>query len=428
MAGTVQDDHGEPLPGVAVQAISVRRSADGVEYVAVKRGKTDDRGHYSVLSLNPGDYIARLAGETSATSLFVGATLDLSNDHRGIEPVYYPNADVQSSAQVIHLRAGEAANISFRRPTTPAFDINGQLSEFVPQSWTRLELYREGDHLPLGKAYVNPSSGRFRVVDVPPGQYTLRAVQYLGNESAWLAMESPVSVTSEPIDNLEVRLSRGIEIPVSVEYQAGAHPGGYVSLMLRPQHTPGNVRDLVLAREERSNAVDEGAAQNQPAGSHAAVFKDVIPDLYTLSVDTGRAGYLAAAKLGNLDVWRREFPITGTAAGELSLTIRGDGASVEGQVSFQGRPSPGAIVWLIPKSAGGGESEYEITDETGHFQISGVPPGEYRIRALHGWPATADTALQPGDTLTLQAGENRKVSLEATEASPSAGSGERDLQ
>ena len=125
IAGSVRDGNGEPLPGVVVQAISVKTSLDATDYVPAKTVNTDDRGHYFLLTLSAGDYIVRLVGEVSATSYSVGTKLSLNNDHRGMQPVYYPNVEAQSSAQKIHLGGGERASIDFQQSTEPALDING---------------------------------------------------------------------------------------------------------------------------------------------------------------------------------------------------------------------------------------------------------------------------------------------------------------
>jgi hypothetical protein len=49
--------------------------------------------------------------------------------------------------------------------------------------------------LPVGRIFVNLSSGYFRVVDIPRGSYTLRAVQYQADPPQWLAAEEPVMVS-----------------------------------------------------------------------------------------------------------------------------------------------------------------------------------------------------------------------------------------
>jgi hypothetical protein len=140
IAGTVVDENGEPLEGVIVQAISVRASLDGADYVPADKGRTDDRGHYSLLNLRPGDHVVRLAGEVSSTAYFVGTKLSLNNDHRGMQPVYYSNADVESAAQVIHLGGGGRASADFQRPSEAAYDINGRLTGFVPGIWTQIQM------------------------------------------------------------------------------------------------------------------------------------------------------------------------------------------------------------------------------------------------------------------------------------------------
>jgi len=134
----------------------VKTSLDGPDYVSVRSYHTDDRGGYALLSLPPGDYVVRMAGEASSTRYFSGNRLNPNNDHRGLQPVYYPNGDSPSTALVLHLGPGERANADFRQTTEPAFDINGRLAGFVPQAWTQMRLYREGDRLPLGAAFVKP--------------------------------------------------------------------------------------------------------------------------------------------------------------------------------------------------------------------------------------------------------------------------------
>jgi hypothetical protein len=427
IAGTVVDENGEPLEGVIVQAISVRTSLDGADYVPSGKGRTDDRGHYSLLNLRPGDYLVRLAGEVSSTAYFVGTKLSPNNDHRGMQPVYYPNADAESAAQVIHLGGGDRASADFQRPSEAAYDINGRLTGFVPGIWTQIQMYREGDRVPLGRAYVNLSSGQFRVVDVPRGHYTLRTVQYQTDPPLWLAAETPVAITSEPVQDLQVGLVRGADIPVSVTYEAGAEARGFANLELRSLRTTRDTRRLSLgggrAKVPRAGAGQLGQdADDSPP--EALAFTDVLPDRYRLIVTTAGNDYVSSARLGDQEVLHGEFTISGGGAGELHLTMRGDSASVEGQVTLQGKPAMAASVYLIT-SRENRIPKVGFSDEAGHFQIAGVPPGDYRIRAWQGAPALTDMAAGAGDSLTVQAGEHRTVTLEAAQGSDPQGGRQR---
>ncbi len=342
IVGTVLDENSEPLGGVVVQGIAVKPSLSGTDYAPAKTAHTDDRGHYEILELTPGDYVVRLAGESSSTQFFQGATPNPNNDHRGMQPVYYSNVDSLSSALVLHLAPATQTNADFRQATEAAFDINGRLSGFIPQSWTQLQLFRDRDRIPLGRAFVNLTSGQFRVTDVVRGSYTLRVQQYQADPPLWFAAEEPVTITSEPIRNLVLQLSGGIDIPVSVSYEAGAQNDGPIQMMLLPQHSPANMRHVSVG--QFANLKANPQAEAQPATPKA--FTNVVPDKYKLTVAVNGSGYAASAKLGDMDVLQGEFPIGG-AAGELHVTIRGDSATVQGQVTFQGQPAPGAQIYLI---------------------------------------------------------------------------------
>jgi hypothetical protein len=406
IAGTVLDENGEPLGGAAVQGIAVKQALSGADYVPAKTAHTDDRGGYELLGLTPGDYLVRLAGESSSTQYFQGSSPNPNNDHRGMQPVYYSNVDTLASAQVLHLAPAAQTSADFRQATEAAFDINGRLSGFVAQAWTQLQLYRDGDRIPVARAFVNVSSGQFRVTDVPRGSYTLRVTQYQGDPPLWFAAEEPVTVTAEPIRNLVVQLSGGVDIPVSVSYEAGAQEDGIVQLMLLPQHSRGNLRQVSLGKFANPQA------DAQPSAAKA--FTNVIPDKYRLTVQaSGGTGYVASAKLGDLAVLHGEFAI-GSAAGELHVTVRGDSATVQGQVTFQGQPALGAVVYLIPTTDGGAEVKTGLGGPEGHYEIKGVSPGDYRIQAWTGAPTTKEILSGAGETLTLQPSEQRTVSLEAT--------------
>jgi hypothetical protein len=405
IVGTVLDENGEPIYGVVVQGIAVKSSLSGTDYVPARTAHTDDRGHYELLGLTPGDYVVRLAGESSSTQFFQGSNLNPNNDHRGMQPVYYSNVDSLSAAQVLHLAPAAQANADFRQATEPAFDINGRLSGFIPQTWTQLQLFRDGDRIPLGRAFVNLTTGQFRVTDVARGTYTLRVQQYQPDPPLWYAAEEPITITAEPIRNLVVQLSGAVDIPVSVSYEAGAHDDGSINLLLMPQHSRENVRQLSIGKFANP--------QTDAQSSGPKALTNVMPDKYKLQVGAD-AGYVASAKLGDVDVLHGEFAI-GSAGGELHITVRGDSATVEGQVTFQGQPAPGAQIFLISASGDGSGLKTGFGDPKGHYEIRGVPPGDYRIQAWTGAPATKEILSGSGETLTLQPSEQRTMSLEAAQ-------------
>ncbi len=418
MGGTVLDENSEPLEGISMQVIAVQASLTGTDYAAVQTASTDDRGRYLFHHLPPGDYVIRLAGEVSSTQYYIG-TLNPNNDHRGIRPVYYPNGDSTSSASVFHLAPGEQANADFRQPTEAAFDINGRLTGFMPQTWTQVQVYREGDRLPVARAFVNPSSGQFRVTDVPPGSYILRAAQYRADSAQWYAAETPVSISSEPVRGLVVELSIGRDIAVSVAYEAGAQIDGTVQVVLQPQHTRSNARNLLIekmaVRPEGANAEPQATAQPNLAPERPSVLANVIPDRYRLIVNTFGHDYVASATLAGQDILQREFQVGAGVAGEIHIAVRGDSATVQGQTTSKGQPALGAQIYLIPVAGAGTGLKFGFADPSGHYEIAGVPPGDYRIFAWTAPPSAAELLSGAGQTLTLQPGDHQTLSLEAAQ-------------
>jgi hypothetical protein len=414
IAGTVLDENSEPLYGVVVQAIAIKASLTGTDYAPARMAHTDDRGRYELLGLTPGDYVVRLAGEASSTRYFQGSNPNPNNDHRGMQPVYYSNVDSLSSASILQLAPAAQTNADFRQATEPAFDINGRLSGFIPQAWTKLQLYRDGDRIPLGRAFVNLTTGQFRLTDIARGNYTLRVLQYQADPPQSFAAEEPITVTAESIRDVVVQLSGGVDIPVSVSYEAGAQDEGFIQLLLFPQHSPENSRPLAIGKgsEELARlAQNRDAAPKPDPPSQPKAFTNVIPDKYRLNVlANGGNGYVASAKLGDVDVLNGEFTV-GSSAGELHITIRGDSASIQGQVTFQGQPAPGAQIYLIPVSGDG--AKFGFGDPEGHYEITGVPPGDYRIQAWKGSPTTKEIRSGSSETLTLQPSEQRTVAVEA---------------
>ena len=414
IGGTVLDENDEPLEGVSVQMIAVRATLTGLEYATVQTSSTDDRGRYLFLKLLPGDYIVRLAGEVSSTQYFSGI-LNPNNDHRGLRPVYYPSGDSTSGAFVFHLAAGEQTNADFQQRTEAAFDIDGHLSGFAPRAWTQMQVYRDGDRLPIARAYVNVSNGRFRVIDVPPGSYTLRVAQYESDSEKWLAAEVPVSITAEPIRNLVVELAGAANIPVSVAYEAGAQPNGMLHLALQPQHARQNARQLMLGQSPHplpSPGGEQPEPSPEPEQEQTSRFENVIPDQYKLAVQTFGSEYVASATLGDRDILHGEFPIGG-GAGEMRIVVRGDSATIEGLVTSNGQPAVGASVCLIP--AGGGLGfKCGTGDESGHYIVQGVAPGDYRIAGWYGMPTIEQFQSGLGNSLTVEAGEHRTATVEAS--------------
>jgi alpha-tubulin suppressor-like RCC1 family protein len=114
------------------------------------------------------------------------------------------------------------------------------------------------------------------------------------------------------------------------------------------------------------------------------------------------------------------------AGGDHSLALKADGSVVD----VSGNPASGATVVLVPDAAHRQRADLfkrTVTDTAGHFTLTGVSPGEYRLFA---WEDVETGAyqdpefLQPfeskGESITIREGghESRQLKLIPTESTP----------
>ena len=76
IGGRVTDDHGEPLTGIQVTALSRVGSGNAIGLRPVATELTDDRGEYRIARLTPGDYAVGVLSTTSTVPEDVAAALD----------------------------------------------------------------------------------------------------------------------------------------------------------------------------------------------------------------------------------------------------------------------------------------------------------------------------------------------------------------
>ena len=409
ITGRVVDEDGEPLPYVRISLMQYR-------YMGGKRqlapsaggGSSNDLGEYRIFGINPGRYYV---SATRADS-FMGALAPGSGPgaNTGYPTVYYPGVLDATQTSPIMVKAGEEkAGIDFRIVRTQAVRISGRV---IDPSSSRLGddivvslVSRSGAASFADRRFISVSreSGKFEIGGVSPGSYELAATSRPGSRDS-LSASLRLEAGSSNLENLELVLSRGVALQGVVKVEGAVQPAPALD-GLRVLLSSGGMQFIRPWSAGNEAVKADGSFQ----------LLGVAPGEYQVRIFRLPEGmYLKSAFLGDQEALDKGLIVGSASEGaELTLTISGDGATLEGIVSGdKDKPYEGATVVLVPEPAKRQRQDlYKnvSSDQTGRFQLTAVPPGEYKLFA---WDNVDYGAWQDPDFLQAFEDKGIKVKLE----------------
>lgn len=296
ISGTVRDDRGEPVVGVAVRVLrrQLNNSTGRIEMMYAGGEVTDDRGQFRVIYLLPGTYAVSVSSamrtnavadvdayyasaaagtaapllrkfresgvlDLNASGLVLGEwQLSTSNgDPRAIPapngtvlvhpPTFYPNARTGSEAGLITIAPGVFAyGVDLTLPLVSGMRVSGELSGPdgpAPNHGLRLwpvSAAGAGYEIPVAYATTN-SHGRFAFLGVPPGSYVIRAYRAQPTGPIFIPPTAggPPGTRVESIDQSATPLPSWFgELPVTV---SSTHVDGLVMRMQTGARVSGRI-------------------------------------------------------------------------------------------------------------------------------------------------------------------------------------------
>ena len=209
ITGTLRDDTGIALPGVAVAALDARVLAANPLPPDPATVTTDDRGIYRFFGLPPSEYVVVAAPVPSGSgemavrpaaeldALFAALTdrqsrqtmpgnappLPPARQSVGYSPIYYPGTPMYREAQRVRVSAGEEkGGVDFAASRVRVASITGVISGETPNlAAVVLAIIPDSPRLSgipgtLGMSGVGPNTrGEFTYGNVPPGRYRIVA-------------------------------------------------------------------------------------------------------------------------------------------------------------------------------------------------------------------------------------------------------------
>jgi hypothetical protein len=131
IAGTVTDDHGEPLPDVLIQAFRPSYDLRGNPILVPKfQALTDDFGRYRLYWIDPAAYVIRATAAPDILEIF-GAPPNLNRNRspQGFAPTYHTGVTDPEGIEPLKVEAGEETQgLDFNLARNPQISIRGGVS------------------------------------------------------------------------------------------------------------------------------------------------------------------------------------------------------------------------------------------------------------------------------------------------------------
>jgi carboxypeptidase family protein len=425
ITGKVVDEDGEPIRGASVTTLLHTKVRGKSSIDRNDNENTNDLGEYRIAGLDPGRY-----------SVFAAPPIgyyrqETPHQFDQYAPVYYSGATDITHASTLEVKSGdEISGIDFvltPKPPTRTYKVRGRVLNSLtdyPDARVAVRLFPRGAPDPSFtsnqmQAYPDGKSGNFEIKDVMPGAYIVAALSHAGGKIR--NVTQIVDVSNTDVEGISLVLTRGIDIPIRVALE-GKSAGSTADMSIA----------LVTAEDENTISFsDMQSAVAQPDGSF--LLKDVSDGFYSLKVSSKcQECYLKSANSNGLNLLEQGIRVaSGAGPASIAIVYSSNTGTVNGAVTNKDDlPAAGAVVVLVPDVDSRQKFErYKTsnTDQYGHFEVRGVPPGHYHAFAwekLDGVSYDDPAFLKPlessAESFDIAANEQKSVQLKMIPASDSA--------
>ncbi len=415
--GRVVDQDKEPVERVAVR-LRVYRSLGGEgRLLPLRHDETDDRGHFRIFGVPPGDYYLRV----SPRPLFG----DSRSPMRSFAPTYYPGVLSVEEAATIKMTAGEEAggfNITVIEGSS--FSVSGRV--LTPEGkpahsvWI-VSMEQSGKELPtgMGRNTNTDLQGQFKVSGLLPGRYRLYARSGSGEDQQLAS--AAVEVVDQDQSGLTLVLAKGADITGRIVVAGEASTVDWRRILLGMSPSKDNVNRLSFGGTRASVEKDlTFRIANHPEGSHHLMVR----------LPPGNH-YVSSIRFKGQDFADRPMELKSNDRLEgVEIHIASDGAQLSGGVEQADGPqvARGATVLVFATDPQHREfpsrfTKTTQTDQSGQFSLEGLAPGKYLVCALldhqsgNEWDADYLKGLEKdSEEIDLSPGQTTEKSLVALPA------------
>ena len=415
-SGRLIDNTGLPAAGVPLQLLKASYNQFGQRiFQQAGNARSNDRGEYRFFWVTPGTYYVA-GGNAAANYTFQGyATTNPNEPADNYSLVYYPGTTDITRATAVEIKSGSEAVLDFAVPKQQLFTIRGKVVNpgsvdskgSVPAATISVAFQTltgaNGAFYPQWQDY-DPATGIFVLRDILPGTYVLQAA------AASLSARIPIEITNANIENLVVDLNSGINVSGRFIADGDSLPP-VNTLQVQMRHASNGLQNYVMGTSQSS----QGAG---PDGTFS--FPGVLPGEYRIIPNPSQDFYVKELRYNRLDALANPVSVCcNSDAATIEVVVSRKVGQIDGViVDDRMKPVPGVQAVLIPDARQRTELyKTATTDQTGHFVMRGLAPGDYKLFA---WDALENYGYFDPDVMRraealgkpVHVGESSKLTIE----------------
>ena len=412
IAGRVFDEDGEPVRSVQVSALRQGYAGGKRELWPQTNESTNDLGEYRLFGLPPGRYLIRVT--TSSSNYWGRRTIQLPANElteQGYAPTYYPGSPDPAKAVALTVKEGEEIpSVEIMLRPVSVYTVRGRVLNMISKQSTGIMVEVEPRNartvwfFDRSTTVADDRDGAFEIHDLLPGSYI--AIAQWSEEGKRYQARQNFEVGNADVEGLNLVVSPGVAVPGQIRWEG------------QPSLDRGE-----LAVYLESKDVQHGVGGATRVTGDAFTLKDVSEGEYRAEIaGISQDCFLKSVRHGSAESLDEGFTVRRGSDAALEITVSCRGARVRGAVTdTDNLPAAGVWVVLVPDDPHRSESRLykaKTTDQYGHFELSGVAPGDYKVFS---WDQVEQGAwedpdfLKPfeekGEKILIQEGDSKSVNL-----------------